>query len=82
MLVIDCPPACLPPNPDGLTLKQIKYIVWILVEQVVPMLAELRRAGRNPIVTEDSFSSHNGGIVKCYCQELGIPQLMQRICQP
>jgi len=39
-----------PQNPNGGTLNQVKYAIWILQGQVWLMMLELRGQARSPVV--------------------------------
>ena len=72
------PPINPPQNPNGGTLNQVKYAVWILQGQVWPMVLELRGQGRSPVVVEDGARPHDGEVPERVRQQLGI----QRFPQP
>lgn len=66
------PPINPPKNPVSSTLNQVKYAVWILQGHVWPMVLELRRRGRQPVVVEDNARPHDGEVPKRIRQQLGI----------
>lgn len=66
------PPMNPPKNPNGSTLNQVKYAVWILQGRVWPMIQELRSQGRNPVLVEDGARPHNAEIPERIRQQYGI----------
>ena len=71
------PPIYPPPfnpsrNPTGSTLNQVKYAVWILQGHIWPMVLELQRRGRHPVVVEDNARPHDGEVPERIRQQLGL----------
>ena len=66
------PPINPPAHPNGSSLNQVKYAVWILQNNIAPMVKELRNRGRHPVVVEDNARDHDGEVPGRMRTQLGI----------